>query len=254
LHTQCPRCQTIFRINATHLNIAQGQVRCSRCRHVFNANDFLVKELPKKEKTPQPVTTQTELNENTEDFSEELLESEFPELLKEDYSDRGRSWKSLFFWLLASLIFMGFLFSQYLWFAHRDLVLQNAQVRPWLERFCNVFLCTLPTTSDLNQFEMQEQSIRIDSSTTPHIMQVNAIFINRASFPQPYPVLQLTFQDTNGKPIAQRRFQPTEYLRLAYITEEIKPQMPIHIKLELVDIEVPVADGGVVKGYVFDFF
>jgi osmotically-inducible protein OsmY len=43
-------------------------------------------------------------------------------------------------------------------------------------------------------------------------------------------------------------------LHLPDVTEEIKSQMPIHIKLKLVNIEVPVADGGVVKGYVFDFF
>ncbi len=241
MHTQCPRCQTIFRISTTHLNIAQGQVRCSRCRHVFNANDYLVKELPKT------VQSTTEI-ETTEDFLEESLESDL--LLKEE----GRSWKSLFFWLLVSLLFIGVLFSQYLWFVHRDRVLQNEHVRPWLERFCNVFLCTLPVTRDVSQFEMQVAPVVQKHPTVPNAIQVDATFVNRAPFPQPYPVVQLTFQNTGGQPIAQRRFQPTEYLRIPQVTDEMRPNGSIHIRLELVDIEVPVEENNTIKGYVFDFF
>jgi predicted Zn finger-like uncharacterized protein len=252
VHTQCPRCQTIFRINATHLNIAQGQVRCSRCRHVFNANDHLVKELPQKE-TVQPSMTETKPDAPTEDFTEDLLESDFPELLKEE-EERGRSWKSLFFWLMVAILFIGILFSQYLWLSHRDLVLQNTQVRPWLERFCNVFLCTLPATRAVDRFEMEKHLIQ-KHPTVANAMQVDATFINRAEFPQPYPVLQLTFQNTEGQPIAQRRFLPMEYLQLPQITDEMRPNAAVHIRLELTleNIELSVEDNKVVKGYVFDF-
>jgi predicted Zn finger-like uncharacterized protein len=35
--TQCPKCQTIFRLSAGVLRAAGGQVRCGRCGEVFNA-------------------------------------------------------------------------------------------------------------------------------------------------------------------------------------------------------------------------
>lgn len=40
--TQCPSCQTRFKVTDAQLGIAQGMVRCGRCSHVFNALDHLV--------------------------------------------------------------------------------------------------------------------------------------------------------------------------------------------------------------------
>jgi predicted Zn finger-like uncharacterized protein len=34
--TTCPQCATIFRVNPEQLAARRGQVRCGRCRHVFN--------------------------------------------------------------------------------------------------------------------------------------------------------------------------------------------------------------------------
>ncbi|MCG8426425.1 MAG: zinc-ribbon domain-containing protein, partial [Chromatiales bacterium] len=39
MFTQCPNCQTTFRINAEQLRVAQGKARCSQCNQVFNALD-----------------------------------------------------------------------------------------------------------------------------------------------------------------------------------------------------------------------
>ena len=37
VYTQCPRCETIFRVTALVLRAAAGQVRCGRCGEAFNA-------------------------------------------------------------------------------------------------------------------------------------------------------------------------------------------------------------------------
>ncbi len=37
MFTQCPRCDTVFRLSAETLRAAGGQVRCGRCGEVFNA-------------------------------------------------------------------------------------------------------------------------------------------------------------------------------------------------------------------------
>ena len=59
--TQCPNCQTRFRLSAEHLAAADGQVRCGRCRHIFNARDKLEDDptlaqpaTPEPEPTPPP--------------------------------------------------------------------------------------------------------------------------------------------------------------------------------------------------------
>jgi predicted Zn finger-like uncharacterized protein len=46
MYTQCPDCQTAFRVTARVLQQAAGRVRCGGCGSAFNALDFLSEELP----------------------------------------------------------------------------------------------------------------------------------------------------------------------------------------------------------------
>jgi predicted Zn finger-like uncharacterized protein len=45
MYTQCPECDTIFRVNAAVLRTAQGQVRCGVCDATFDAIRFLMDEI-----------------------------------------------------------------------------------------------------------------------------------------------------------------------------------------------------------------
>jgi predicted Zn finger-like uncharacterized protein len=42
--TQCPSCQTTFRVTSEILRVAQGQVRCGRCQTQFDALERLIEE------------------------------------------------------------------------------------------------------------------------------------------------------------------------------------------------------------------
>ncbi|MDZ7645021.1 MAG: zinc-ribbon and DUF3426 domain-containing protein [Woeseiaceae bacterium] len=46
MFTECPKCRTVFRLNATVLRKAHGKVRCGGCANTFNALDHLLEELP----------------------------------------------------------------------------------------------------------------------------------------------------------------------------------------------------------------
>ena len=37
MFTQCPKCETVFKLSAEVLRAAGGQVRCGRCGEIFNA-------------------------------------------------------------------------------------------------------------------------------------------------------------------------------------------------------------------------
>jgi predicted Zn finger-like uncharacterized protein len=52
VYTQCPQCQTLYRVNAALLRAARGQVQCGRCAAVFDALTFLVEEDPHESATP----------------------------------------------------------------------------------------------------------------------------------------------------------------------------------------------------------
>lgn len=44
--TQCPSCQTTFRVTSEILRVAHGQVRCGRCHTQFDALERLIEEAP----------------------------------------------------------------------------------------------------------------------------------------------------------------------------------------------------------------
>lgn len=46
MYTQCPHCQTCFRIAEAHLQAAGGKVRCGSCQEVFDATGHLYTKLP----------------------------------------------------------------------------------------------------------------------------------------------------------------------------------------------------------------
>lgn len=61
--TQCPKCDTTFRITPAQLKVAKGAVRCGACLHVFRASDHF--QTPK---TPEP--------EKTDDRTADMFEAE----------------------------------------------------------------------------------------------------------------------------------------------------------------------------------
>ena len=57
MFTQCPECKTIFGFSEEHTQVANGQVRCSQCSHVFVAMEHAMEELPTTNNTQ--TTTET---------------------------------------------------------------------------------------------------------------------------------------------------------------------------------------------------
>jgi predicted Zn finger-like uncharacterized protein len=72
--TQCPNCQTTFRVTAEILRVAEGQVRCGRCQTQFDALERLLEEndegeiesegvLRREESEPAPEPSDIEVDE-----------------------------------------------------------------------------------------------------------------------------------------------------------------------------------------------
>ncbi|MGL6070597.1 DUF3426 domain-containing protein [Craterilacuibacter sp.] len=65
--TQCPQCQTRFKVSDAQLAVASGFVRCGRCAHVFNASDYL-QDIPPPVPAAEPLPARTP----ADDFELEL--------------------------------------------------------------------------------------------------------------------------------------------------------------------------------------
>lgn len=135
-------------------------------------------------------------------------------------------------WLavLALLISLGLLSL----IAERDTLAADARWRPWLERTCEALRCTLAPWHEPAAMQLMTRDVRPHPSV-PGALLISASFRNQARWAQPWPQLDLTLSDLNGRPIAQRQFQPDQYLGIGARESLIQPGQTASVTLEVRD-------------------
>lgn len=154
--------------------------------------------------------------------------------LQLDWQKPKPRWGRRLAWALLILLALAGLAAQYVWY-HFDQLARQDQYRPWFQQLCPQLGCKVPSKVDISQLKSSNLIVRSHTEFQGALI-VDAIIYNRASFSQPFPLLELRFADTGGQLIASRRFKPSEYLsgELAG-KEEMPPQTPIHIALDILD-------------------
>ncbi len=147
---------------------------------------------------------------------------------------RPQGWGRRLIWILLVLIAAAGLAGQYIAYQFDDLARQDAY-RPWFQQLCPTLGCTVPSRVDIAHIKSSNLVVRSHPEFAGALV-VDAIIYNRATFSQPFPLLELRFADLNGGLIASRRFKPAEYLsgELAGVSE-MPSQTPIHISLDILD-------------------
>jgi len=265
MYTFCPTCSTVFAIKTEQLLAAAGRVRCGTCGQVFRAFDYVYEDLESvqsalaeyharqtvrhaKERQNGPGYAGAEVgaDDGQEDF-DAATPDDFP--LPAELTD---SWpeRSHFGRNLAKGAFIGVLLLmlgvQWVYFNRASLAAQT-DWRPGLELFCSFLQCELPLRVDLSRIELVSRDIRKHPRIAGALL-INATLVNHADFPQPYPVLEVTFSNSTGTPVAARRFRPGEYLDNEAV---IKAGMPVNTALQvMLEIEDPGEDA---VSFQFDF-
>jgi predicted Zn finger-like uncharacterized protein len=164
----------------------------------------------------------------------EVLQDLTDDPLQLDWQKRRSPWGRRLLWLLLVLLAAGGLAAQYIAY-HFDELARQDQYRPWFQQLCPQIGCTVPSKVDIARIKSSNLVVRSHPEFNGALV-VDAIIYNRATFSQPFPLLELRFADLNGHLIASRRFKPGEYLRgdLEGLAE-MPPQTPIHIALDILD-------------------
>ena len=197
-------------------------------RERFSASDEVDDDLPliepsrKKRERAEPGVRAEVLQDLTDDP------------LQLDWQKRRSPWGRRLLWLLLVLIAAGGLATQYIAY-HFDELARQDQYRPWFQQVCPQIGCTVPSKVDIARIKSSNLVVRSHPEFSGALV-VDAIIYNRATFSQPFPLLELRFADLNGHLIASRRFKPGEYLSgdLEGLAE-MPPQTPIHIALDILD-------------------
>lgn len=167
------------------------------------------------------------------DREDPLFELE-DEPLQLNWEARRRPWGRWVGWGFLNLIALLALAGQYVAY-NFDEVSRQDDYRPWLEKVCPVLGCELPPRVDISQIKSSNLVVRSHPDFAGALV-IDAIIYNRASFAQPFPLLEIRFDDISGQTQARRTFKPGEYLSGELAGQrEMPSQIPIHIALDILD-------------------
>jgi predicted Zn finger-like uncharacterized protein len=137
-------------------------------------------------------------------------------------------------WGVFSLLAIALLFSQWLYFNFE----KNAQQPKWRSIYttvCETLGCQLPQYKNISSIKTERLAIKTHPEYS-NVLIVDMIISNSAEHSQPLPLLNMTFFSLNGEPLAQRLFQPREYLgQQLQLLPKMPTKTPIHLSFAILD-------------------
>lgn len=251
MFTRCPACQTIFRVHADTLRVAQGLVRCGRCAAQFNALDSLAEDpealVGPVEAAESPVVG-APLDAAHDAVSPPVVLA--PEVIQEALLTDERAPRSIGPRLAGGTAVLGLLVllaGQWVYLQRAPLYEQPA-LRPALQRFCAVLGCDLPLPRLPERVEVVERVVRAHPQVAQALL-VDLRFVSRAEQTIAYPALEMRLSDVSGNRVAGRRFAPVDYLPAGSdIRAGMQPGQPVQVTLELVEPQIEAVS------FQFEFF
>lgn len=216
MFTRCPDCQKTQPLTVEQLRSGRGMLRCTRCSSMFDAL-LLISEIE---------VTGTAENEPVE-----------PALWAKSREPKRLHWGFAFAVGLLMLVVQSVYFEGYA-------LTQKPGFRLWAENFCSQFHCQLPVYRNIDEFEVLHRSL---AELPDHNYAFKVVFSNQAAFRQPYPNINLTLLDFDGKAFAQRMLLPEDYISDASKTVMIEAEATAEISLNI------AAPNTKVGGFDFDF-
>lgn len=149
-------------------------------------------------------------------------------------------------WQWAVLAALGLLLGVQILLADRERFAADANWRPVLGAACETLGCKLPPWREPQAFAMLSRDVR-PVPGVPGTLLVQATFRNDARWPQPWPALQLTLSDADGRVVGARVFAAKEYLDKSVTQTELSPGQSAQVSLRLREPATPAV------AFTFDF-
>jgi hypothetical protein len=144
------------------------------------------------------------------------------------YDTNVRAWQLTFWWLgLAVLIGLG------AWQVRTYYLFDLAQVpalRPYLAGFCRLAACEVPARRNSQLIDLVGTSVETHPEV-PGALRVTASLINRASFEQRFPLLEVTLSDKLGRVVGRRTY--SDYRSPQNQNALLAPDVVTHVTLDL---------------------
>ena len=264
MYTRCPYCHTYFKIQTEHIKRAEGKVRCGRCFKVFNSIGNLLEQLPVSLENRQPYNeppTKPPASPHPGAPAEKYTRPESPQndpitatassriegiqihatesrdlilhpALAEAHLVENRlpkiAWSAGLGLMLLLFVF------QYSYFK-RDQLIKNSTLQPWVQTICNITHCRMPLLSDVGKIELNHRDITSHPKVKDALL-ITVVIVNNATFPQPFPAMEVRLSDINGQLVARRIFYPGDYLDADVdMRNGLPAKSPVQLALEIAD-------------------
>ena len=250
LPAACPHCEAAVLLEAAHLNAREGLVRCGACGEVFNAKWHLTADTESQssghaaesqslESMAPPVgagaapdaahahAQQSSLRQPAKSGalpnSPKLPERPAVSVRADPQTSRANginingaphiapraSPLSRMLWSVAALGLLVLLGLQ-VKYLFTEKYAQHQEYGPFLTAGCELFNCALPARTDSSRLTLTHTRIDLHPSA-PGAIRITVKLVNEAVFAQPYPDLQVTLTDWNGRVVGRRTFPPGRY-------------------------------------------
>ena len=207
MYTQCNHCNAIFRVTMKELTAAQGLLRCGECDNIFDAMKNLSQTLPEERRFAQKLVKMApvEIQEPSTIEHTTPKSKRLPQDLKHKLSN-ARYFISIIVGILVLLLLLQVLYSNRHWLAQQPIT------SPIIRQLCTLVDCDITPYRDIRKIRLLSRNV-YSHPNTPKVLTISASIQNEATFPQPYPLIEISFLDKNNKVLALRRFPPEEYLQ-----------------------------------------
>lgn len=270
LVTTCPACNASFVVSTEQLSAHKGDVRCGKCKHVFNALNHLV-SLPDENTESIEITdfTQPSIQANSIEHEEEAsiettveASQQSPTVIpafnaanfnlnsaSSNYTDEStmdllmnkKPWWVNVLWGLLALILLLAIALQSIYNLRTDISAQKPQFKTYLEQACQQLGCEIDLPKHVDLLVIDDSDLQEDAQYQG-LIRLNTTLFNRAEFAQAFPKIELTLTDAQDKVLIRKSFKPEQYLTPEMpIAEGIPANDSVFIKLAVTANKLPVA-------------
>jgi predicted Zn finger-like uncharacterized protein len=235
MYTRCPQCETVFRVTSQQLQASSGQVRCGKCREVFDAFAALSAQLPAPEPrsepsvpTPRPAVPDGPAVRRPAPGSAGPSSTEGVSAPQADALALGEPVTltlpdELFgapparaarrgLWAGASLLLLLALAAQAIWFFPGELIARLPAADPQVRTLCAWTACRVALPRLPDELFIEASDLQMLDPARPSEVLLTATIRNRAPLAQAFPLLELTLTNSLNEASARKVFAPGVYL------------------------------------------
>lgn len=257
MYTRCPKCATTFAITRAHLDARGGLVRCGRCAEVFHAEQlskdgiFPGDSLDTGRPAAKPARSGSSKRSSKKSSRKPAPAAKPAAKARPERKPKATPAVvdphpnlSLFdtlhipytrtpFWIAGSVALVVLLLAQTVYFYGGRIVLELPAARPVLSPVCALLGCRLTPPLRVDLIDL------VEARVAPHAkfdraLRVKATLVNRATYTQGFPQLEVSLSTSKGLVVARRVFAPRDYLaRPSDLEDGLPPYVAVKVSLDV---------------------